>query len=151
MAAPVRNSIELDAVGELHVVLRLQPLSLLRSLVPSSALAVLNVFAHLDLAVVAELVLVAVGYRHKRVGPRGRGAPSSLATTPSVVDAAACRASAGNRGGTVGAGRGRNGGGRVVQSRMEGMWPVCSRGLLSCFVKLAGSDFGVDAPINHVL
>lgn len=101
MAAPVRHGVELDAVGELHVVLSLEPGSLLDSLIQSSLLAVLVGLARLDRAVVAEFVLFVAGH----AGGCG-SAPSSLATADGALGAVV---GGGNRGGTVGAGRGRNG------------------------------------------
>lgn len=58
MAAPVRNSVELDAMRELHLVLCFNPLALSVSLLLPSFLDGVCLFAFLDLAVVAELVCV---------------------------------------------------------------------------------------------
>ena len=58
VAAPVWNSIELNAVGELHLVLRLNPLPFPISLLLSSRLQVLGPLAHLDVAVIGELVRI---------------------------------------------------------------------------------------------
>ena len=59
MAAPVRNSIKLDAVGELHLVLLLEPLPFLLVLVQSSTVRAVGVFACSSGGVVAKLVGVA--------------------------------------------------------------------------------------------
>lgn len=56
MAGPVGHSVELDAMGELHLVLCLEPLALLLLLLQSALLAVLVVLCRLDACVVVELV-----------------------------------------------------------------------------------------------
>lgn len=60
MSTPVRDGIELDAVGELHLVLGFQPLSLPSSSFVVELLPMLSVFAQLDLTVVSEFVVVLV-------------------------------------------------------------------------------------------
>lgn len=67
MAAPVRDCIELQTVGELHLVLCCQPLSLLLPLVPASMFAISNVLVR----IFAKFVCVSRG----RVS--GRRTPSS--------------------------------------------------------------------------
>ena len=56
MRAPVRYGIELDAVGELHVVLGLKPLSLSSPSIFLKGSTVLGVLALLDGTVIAEFV-----------------------------------------------------------------------------------------------
>lgn len=58
MTAPVRNSIELNAVRELHLVLGFNPLPLAVSILLSSVLEVLCVFARPDVAELVEFVCV---------------------------------------------------------------------------------------------
>lgn len=60
MAAPVRNSIELNAMGELHLVLRLKPLALTFSLLVLSASKDVSVLAGLYASVVGKFVGFAV-------------------------------------------------------------------------------------------
>lgn len=58
MAAPIRNSIKLNAVRELHLVLCFNPLALAGSLLLPSLLLVLCVFAGSDVAELVEFVCV---------------------------------------------------------------------------------------------
>lgn len=135
MAAPVRNSVELDAVGELHLVLRLEPAALLVSLLSSAGVAVVGVSSGKYTAVVDELNVVGAG-----VGVYGRGRvaagitgcdPSSLARAAGrgarwVAAVVMCRAGARRRGGILGARRVANGegcemvdGGEAVSGRRK--------------------------------
>lgn len=102
VAAPVGHRIELDAVGELHLVLLLKPLPLLQAFdLPSLFTRVCLVVFSLRFQV-AELVL--------DVGAIGcvRGkSPSSLTRACRalrMVDSRSCRTGARNRGGIVGEG-----------------------------------------------
>lgn len=57
MAAPVRNGVELDAVGELHLVLGVEPAALLDTLGGCACCFRLGLALRRDLGVVGELVL----------------------------------------------------------------------------------------------
>lgn len=61
VAAPVRNSVELDAVGELHLVLVFEPTALLDSLRCPARFLGLGFAPELDVPVIGELVLIVVG------------------------------------------------------------------------------------------
>jgi len=61
MAAPVRNGIELDAVGELHVVLLVEPAALGVGPGCSPGVSIARCLATLDVAVVDELECLALG------------------------------------------------------------------------------------------
>lgn len=124
VAAPVRNSIELDAVGELHLVLLLQPLEFIGSLFPASSVALVGGFAMLDDAVVGKLVraggILGVGEASVAlaVGAAALGTPSSSLTMgagrgPLAGDGAWGGGSC-NGGGILEAGRGRNCGRRAI-------------------------------------
>lgn len=60
VAAPVGNSIELDAVRELHLVLLFKPAALVVSFGPSPGFAISGVVSSLDGRVVDELKLLSV-------------------------------------------------------------------------------------------
>lgn len=96
MAAPVWNSIELDAVGELHLVLCLQPLPFQCLFLFSMTLTILDDVALRNLFVVGELVCV---------GRRGQlYTPSSLKSAGRawiVVDRGCGQVCNRNRGGGI--------------------------------------------------
>lgn len=61
VAAPVRNSVELDTVGEFHVVLIFEPLSFLLPFLFLELITGECVFPLLDVTVIAELVVSLTG------------------------------------------------------------------------------------------
>lgn len=123
VAAPVWNSVELDTVGELHLVLGLEPETFLGSFLSSAGFAVVFVFTSEDTTVVGELDVVGVsvgGQGSASVAGITRCDPSSLARACWAPrwDAAmvVCRASASHRGGIPGARQVANGGWEVKDS-----------------------------------
>jgi hypothetical protein len=117
VAAPVRDSVELDAMRELHLVLGLEPDTFLGSFLLSAGFAVVCVFASESTTVVSELDIVSVavgGQGSAGVAGITRCDPSSLARACWAPrwDAAmvVCRASASHRGGILGARQVANGG-----------------------------------------